>query len=98
MWSKRISVVVAALLVGAGGAWAASARYDVRVHREHGAVWAEFVQAGESCRYTAPGTILCYSTRHTRRGDYGVFFTPTRLEVVQYEPGRFASRYSVKQH
>lgn len=89
--------LLVAALVGAAGSWAAASRYDVVVHRENGGVWAEFKQAGESCRYTAPGTILCYSTRHTARGDFGVFFTPARLEVVQYEPGRFVSRYSVKQ-
>lgn len=91
---RLVLLLAAAALIGAGTSYAALSRYQIVVHHDPGAVWAEFRNAGEACRYTAPGTILCYSTTHTARGDYGVFFTPTRLAVVQYEPDRFATRYT----
>lgn len=82
----KLLAVIAALTSTTG--------YQIIIHHGNNTVWAEFKQAGESCRYTQPGTILCYSTHHTKRGDYGVFFTPTKLAVVQYEPGKLVVRYA----
>ncbi len=98
---KRLMLLLAVVAAASSGATYAAVTTRTRIeiqHGQNGSLTARFLDAGTSCAYPGPGKILCWSDRHTHRGDFGVYLTPASIRVVQYEPGRFASRYTALQH
>ncbi len=95
---RLLALVVVA--VAAGGGYTLAATTGTRIvvqHNQDGSLTARFPDAGTSCAYPGPGKILCWSDQHTHRGDFGVYLTAGSIRVVQYEPSRFATRYTALQ-